>query len=200
MGKYIKKSLRKNQPASQPDNQAMPDQPAKIITSAGGIDGSGNLEAVAARIERERMIDGAKQQFETAKENKLLAGPATPPAPVSLFIPSDEVKQIAAGITFYVTKKIVYFMAKELKPMDRDQETRLKDALGRLMEKYVPAAMAKYQDSGEIVLVLGGIVISNMTDIKPPGQPTTPGQKIEKQPTAPELPTAETVFLGPATP
>lgn len=148
----------------------------------------GKLDQLAEKIKRDRNIDSAVDQIQTAKEDQLLSGPA-----VETFVPDPALVQIGAGMTFFAMKKISNFFEKDLSPLTEMQKASLERILDKLARKYLPASLAKYQEHSEIFLVIGGIVISNLTDLRKPS--AAPRKEAERGTTLPEIPQANVTVI-----
>jgi len=156
------------------------------------------LDQLAEKIKTERALDDKQEQINANDQQQFLKDPIIPAA--ETFNPDPALVQITAGMTFWVMKKAVNFFEKDLTPLTDHQKAGLERIVDKMARKYIPASMAKFQESGEVFFVLGGIVMSNMKDLGAPQPPTASpaadSQKDDQPGTLPPIPSSEAVQVG----
>jgi len=173
-----------------PENPGSIKPPAKPSTtfSEPMTSDTAKLDELAERIQKEQRIDTAKSVIDEQKQTELISQAA--PAAVE-FAPDPALVQISAGLVFFAMKKISNFFEKDLSPLTDQQKASLERILDKMARKYMPASFAQYQESGEVVLVLGGIVMSNLIDIRD----AKPAPLPEKAPSLPETPESKVTVI-----
>lgn len=171
----------------------------QLATSSLGSPNSdiGKLDELAEKIAREQAITGKTDEITRQKEDALLN---PQPQEEAGFIPDPIITQVTAGMTFFLMKRVANIFEKDLTPLTDDQKVRLEAMVDKLLRKYVPASLSKYQESSEVFLVIGGIVITNLVDFSNAAQ-VLPKKESDKAPSIPPVPESNiTVITADAPP
>lgn len=166
----------------------MTSKPAPVSDIIGGS--VKKLEELSAVIARENALKDKETETLKIKENEKLNAP---PSPISapegiVFEPSPQLKKITANGLFHGIKFVANLFQKDLRPLNPEQQASLEESVAPLLSKMIPASFNQHQDKCEILFIIGGIVMSNLTNLsdnpadkpadKPPVLPATPESKV----------------------